>query len=230
MRRRRFLGVIGGVAAWPVVARAQPGAMPLLGFLSSGSAETYAPYVQGFHRGLAEKGFVEGRNVALEFRWSQGQYEPLTALASDLVKRQVSLIVASGGPPTALAVKAATSTIPIVFTSIDDPIGLGLVASLNRPGGNATGMSLFRYELISKQLELLRELAPNIATISVLANETNPNTTRYLTDIRAASLSSAHHRRSQRSGKRPAFPSSWRPPPILCAPGSSQALLVPRAT
>jgi len=184
--RRGLITGLAGAAAWSVVARAQQAAMPVLGFLSSGSAETYAPYVHGFHRGLAEQSFVEGRNVALEYRWSQGQYKPLTAMASDLVKRQVTLIVASGGPPAALAVKAATSTIPIVFTSIDDPIGLGLVASLNRPGSNATGMSLFRYELISKQLELLRELAPNIATISVLVNETNPNTPRYLTDIRAA--------------------------------------------
>ena len=152
--RRKFVALLGGAAAaWPVAARGQQAAMPVVGFLSSGSSDAYAQYATGFREGLKQAGYVEGQNVSTEYRWADGQYDRLQGLAAELVRRQVAVIVASGGPPPAVAARAATSSIPIVFSSVDDPIKLGLVASLNRPGGNATGMSLFRTELVSKQLD-----------------------------------------------------------------------------
>jgi putative ABC transport system substrate-binding protein len=193
VKRREFITLLGGAAAaWPLAARAQQAAMPVIGFLSSGSHTTYSHFVAGFVRGLNETGYVEGRNVVIEYRWSDGQYGQLPAMAVELVGRNVALIVASGGPPPALAAKAATSTIPIVFSSVNDPVRLGLVASLNRPGGNATGMSLFRVELSAKQLELLRELAPRAGVMGVLVNPTSPNTDPYL-----AALGEAAHRLAQ---------------------------------
>jgi len=187
MRRREFITLFSGaVATWPLAAGAQQPAIPMIGFLSSGSSDAYAEYAAGFREGLKQFGYVEGQNVAIEYRWAEGQYDRLHDLAADLVRRQVAVIVASGGPPPAVAAKTATSTIPIVFSSIDDPIKLGLVASLNRPSGNATGMSLFRTELVAKQLELLRELMPKVHVIGVLVNPTSPNAESYVSDIREA--------------------------------------------
>jgi putative ABC transport system substrate-binding protein len=184
--RRAVITLLGGVTAWPLAALAQQPAMPVIGFLGSGSLEAYAPYVAGFRRGLSEAGFVEGQNVSVEYRWAQGHYDRLATLVGDLIERRVAVIVASGGPPPAIAAKSATSTVPIVFSSIDDPVRLGLVASLNRPGGNATGMSLFRFELVTKQLELARELAPKASMVAVLVNPTQSNTEHYLSDLHQA--------------------------------------------
>jgi ABC-type uncharacterized transport system substrate-binding protein len=187
--RRTFINLLGGAAAsWPFGSVAQQPAMPVIGFLSSGSSNAYEQYAVGFRQGLKESGYVEGQNVAIEYRWGNGHYDLLPALAADLVRRQVAVIVASGGPPPALAARAATFTIPIVFSSVDEPIKLGLVASLNRPGGNATGMSLFRKELVSKQLELLRDMVPKAEVVAVLVNPANRQSDGYIGDIREAIL------------------------------------------
>jgi putative tryptophan/tyrosine transport system substrate-binding protein len=174
MQRREFIKFIGGAAAaWPLVARAQQPAMPLVGYLHSASPEPYAPMMAAFRQGLKETSYVEGQNVALEFRWAEGRPERLPALAAELVRRQVAVLATGGGDPPALAARQASTTIPIVFVT-SDPVRSGLVASLNRPGANITGVSLFTWELGPKRLEILRELVPT-ATIAVLVNPFVPN-------------------------------------------------------
>ena len=184
MRRRAFLGVLGGVAAWPRAARAQQPSMPVIGFLHPTSPDANADRLRGFHLGLKEAGYVEGENVAIVYRWAEARYERLPEVASELVRRQVTVIAATGGSPAALAAKAATTTIPIVFAIGEDPVGLGLVTSLARPGGNATGINYFTYELVAKRLELLRVLMPGMARLAVLVNPTNvTNTEATLRDV-----------------------------------------------
>ena len=186
MRRREFITLLGSAAvAWPAAATAQQAAMPVIGWLGSGSPGPSASAVIVFRQGLAEAGYVEGRNVAIEYRWAEGQYDRLPALAAELVRRQVAVIVATP-IPAALAAKAATATIPIVFSAAADPVNLGLVGSLARPGGNATGVGFFQAELSAKQLDLLRELRPNAARIGVLVNPANANVEGLTKDVTAA--------------------------------------------
>jgi len=168
MKRRDFIAVLGGAGAWPLVARAQQ-PMPVVGFLNGGSPEGYAPMVAAVRQGLKEAGYVEGQNVAIEFGWAGGKYDRLKALASDMIRRQVDVIAATS-TPAALATKAITSTIPIVFTTGADPVELGLVASLNRPGGNVTGVSFLVNELTSKQFEMLHKLLPKASLLGFLVN------------------------------------------------------------
>jgi len=184
MERRRFIEVIaGGLLAAPLAAEAQQRSPTVIGFLSSRSPGESASVVAAFRQGLNEAGYVEGQNVVIEFRWAEGQYDRLPRMAADLVSRQVAVIIAAGGDRPALAAKAVTSTIPIVFTGSDFPVKVGLVASLNRPGGNVTGASLFTSELEAKKLALLRELVPKAPLIAMLVNPTNPSAETDIADV-----------------------------------------------
>jgi ABC-type uncharacterized transport system substrate-binding protein len=176
MRRRTFLGVLGGVAvAWPNVVGAQQPTLPTIGFLITGTPGPFAGELAAFKKGLAESGFVDGQNLTIEYRWAENRLDRLSAMAVDLVKRQVSVLVAGGGAPSAFAAKAATSTIPILFSGAGDPVKLGLVASLNRPGGNITGVSFVAVELVSKRVELLRELLPEAKAIAMISAGRDPD-------------------------------------------------------
>jgi ABC-type uncharacterized transport system substrate-binding protein len=185
MQRRGFITLLGGAATWPLRAGAQQPAMPAIGYLSGTSAGTSAPILAAFRQGLEESGYVEGANVAIELRWAEGQYHRLPTFAAEFVSRQVAVIFA-GSLPAALAAKGETSTIPIVFVIGADPVKLGVVVSLNRPGGNVTGISQYYGALGAKRLELLRDLIPPASTIAIISNPKNPNAEDHLNDVQAA--------------------------------------------
>jgi len=184
IRRREFIAGLGGAVAWPLVARAQQRGMPMVAFLNSGSPDGYAPMVAAFRQGLKETGYVESQNVAVEYRWAEGQYDRVPLMALELVGRQVAVIV--GNTPGVLAIKRAITTIPIVFTTGSDPVQTGLVASLARPGGNVTGVTQLHVEVAPKRLELAHELVPTATIIAALVNPTNPNGEVQSRDLQAA--------------------------------------------
>ena len=186
MRRREFITLLGGATTWPLAARAQQAVMPVIGYLHSGSPAPYAHLVGAFRQSLKEAGYVEGENVAIEYRWAEGHYDRLPALTAELVGRHVALIVAQGGDPPVLAAKSATATIPVVFTISSDPVRLGIVGSLNRPGGNVTGFWPYTSLLGTKRLELMRQLLPANASIAVLVNPDNPNADLDVTELQNA--------------------------------------------
>ena len=238
MRRRDFIGGIGSAAAWPLVARAQQAAMPVIGYLGFLSADDdYKNFTVPFLQGLKETGYVEGQNVAVEYRWAENQYDRLPALAADLVRSRVAVVVAAGTPP-ALAAKAATPTIPIVFVTGGDPVALGLVASLNRPGGNITGIAQLAADLAPKRLQLLRDIIPN-AVFGILADPAFPPTQSTISDLQAAArtlglqlvvvnartdsdLETAFASFSQHRVARPAGANSTTPSPIAGAAAMAQ--------
>ena len=186
MRRRDFIALVGGATAWPLAAHAQQPAMLVIGFLHSGSPGPFAYQVAAFNQGLNETGYVEGQNVAIEYRWADGHYDRLPTLAADLVGRKVSVLAPAGGIPPALAAKAATTTIPIVFLMGSDPLKAGVVTSLNRPEGNVTGVSFLINSLGTKRVELLSQMAPRASTIGMLVNPTNPDAEIETSDAQAA--------------------------------------------
>jgi ABC-type uncharacterized transport system substrate-binding protein len=186
MKRRAFITLLGGTAAWPLVAQAQQPTMPVIGYLGSGSPASFAQMTAAFREGLKEIGFVEGQNVTIDYRWADGQYDRLPALAADLAQRGVAVIFASGGAAPTRAAKAATATIPIVFTTAYDPVTLGLVGSISRPEGNVTGVTFFAGSLGAKRVELLRELLPKATMIVMLANPSNPVADAEMKEVQSA--------------------------------------------
>jgi len=209
VRRRELIALLAGAAAaWPLAARAQQPRVPVVGYLSSGLPEPNGPAVTAFHKGLSEIGFVDGQNVAVEYRWADNQYARLPTLAHELVQHQVGVIVA-GAPPAALAAKAATTTIPIVFTTGTDPVKLGLVASLNRPSGNATGISFLSSGLEPKRLQLLRDLVPRAALIAVLLNPNYEGADFQSTEIQQAARTIGQQIRIVKAGSEYDFPAAF---------------------
>jgi ABC-type uncharacterized transport system substrate-binding protein len=192
MFRRRVLTLLGGAAVWPLAARAQQPALPTVGFLSSGSPRAFSKFIAAFRQGLGEHGYVEGRNVWIDYRWAEGHYNELSALASELVQKQVSVIAASGGVVSAQAAVKASKTTPVVFVVGFDPVQLGLVKSINQPGGNATGASVFTTELSAKRLEMLYELAPVIRNVGILANPGSVTTELEIKDTINAARHTGH--------------------------------------
>jgi len=188
MIRRKFIALLGGgvVVGWPLASHAQQTAVPVIGLLHSASAGAFAPFLAALREGLGEAGYVDGQNVRIEFRWAEGQYDRLPAMAAELVDQKVTLIIAGGGDRPTLAAKAVTATIPIVFTGSDDPVLFGLVTSLSRPGGNVTGVGVFQSELEVKRFVLLRELAPAIPRIAMLVNPNSPTAERDVGAVEAA--------------------------------------------
>jgi ABC-type uncharacterized transport system substrate-binding protein len=187
MRRRQFITLLGGAAGWPLTARAQQTVMPVIGFLDPRSPDTLADILRTFRQGLKETGYIEGENMSIEYRWAEYQYDRLPKLAADLAGRRVAVIAATGGAAPALAARSATTTIPIVFLAAEDPVRLGLVASLARPGGNLTGINIFNAELTTKRLEFLRELVPAATRVAVLVNPADAsNTEATLRDVETA--------------------------------------------
>src|SRR5262245_51223995 len=193
MKRREFITLLSAAAAWPLAARAQQPAMPVVGILGSGSTSAFTHLLGAFRQGLKETGYVEGQNVAIEMHWAEGRFEQLSELAADLVRRRVAVMVTTG-VSSSLAAKAASGSIPLVFLSQDDPVKLGLVASFNRPGGNATGMSLLTGPLVAKRLEFIRQLAGSDAPIAYLMNPHGPEAEVTLTHMRPGVREEAHER------------------------------------
>ena len=223
MQRREFITLLGGAAAaWPLAARAQQPAMPVVGFLSSRAPVESELEVAGFRRGLAQAGYVEHQNVAIDYRWAENQYDRLPALAADLVKRQVRVIAALGGPRPALAVKAATKTIPFVFITGVDPVKLGLVDSCAKPGGNATGVNMFITAVEAKRLGLLHELIPTASRIAVIVNPNSPEVDRQLSDLQTAARAIGRELKIFRVGTESEFDSAF----ATLAQDTAQALLV----
>jgi putative ABC transport system substrate-binding protein len=188
MRRRDFVTLIGGAASWPLASRAQQPTMPMVGFLSARSPAEAASVLAAFRQGLAETGYFEGKNVTIEYRWAEGHYDRLPALAEELVRRGVAVIAATGGEPSPMAAKAATATLPIVFTVGSDPVEMGLVASLSRPGGNLTGTTIMGVDLGPKRLDLVRQLVPKALRIAILSNPTFPMASAEVREVEDAAL------------------------------------------